>query len=143
MPIEPRELCEFATQWSESKCDEAHLRASISRAYYAIFHAYLPIAEYLPGTARERKDASHITHEELIGRLFEWQVTGLHARLNSLKRRVYAVAVAAEASRKARVKADYKLEMEIEPVEARSQAGRARNLLREAIVIKNEMERVA
>jgi len=51
MPVTPHDLKDFA-EGDVSSPEETRRRASVSRAYYAVFHAVLPFASQLPRSAK-------------------------------------------------------------------------------------------
>ncbi|WP_313169842.1 hypothetical protein [Stenotrophomonas sp.] len=112
----------------------------MSRAYYAAFHAALPLAERLPESVGGRS-MDHITHHELSARLSEWKVSGAEPRLARLRKTAGALASAMNSSRAARVKADYKLSVQVELAEAIAQGQRTKQILRILGQIETEMAR--
>jgi len=132
MPISVDDLSEFAVKVSESPgSNETALRASSSRAYYAAFHALLPMVMRLPRSTKHRAGSNHITHEDFVTRLSELSrgvvsdpdLVALQARAGQLCRTV-------DACRASRVKADYKLTTEFHAGEAAAQVRRALLVLR-------------
>lgn len=75
MAITVDDLKAYAAALACGESDETQLRSSMSRAYYAAFHAALPLADRLPASAGGR-NMDHITHHELSVRLTEWDVIG-------------------------------------------------------------------
>lgn len=129
MPVSCRDLKMFSGALATDSSDETQLRASISRAYYATFHALLPLAERLPKSAICRKDATHVTHQELSERYFEWRTSGVHPQLARLKTTATQIAKATEVSRALRVKADYRLAATVTLGDAKSQIERTQRIL--------------
>lgn len=143
MPITCEDLRSYAAELAGSATAESHRRCSISRAYYAAFHAALPLANVLPPSAGARPGDRHITHHELSCRLREWRVGGIHPRLNLMRRTSSVVARAIASSRAARVKADYDLGDEVLASEVSSQLERTNQIMKALAQIENEMERLS
>lgn len=140
MAITVADLKAYAAALACSESDETQLRSSMSRAYYAAFHAALPLAERLPESVGGRS-MDHITHHELSARLSEWKVSGAEPRLARLRKTAGALASAMNSSRAARVKADYKLSVQVELAEAIAQGQRTKQILRILGQIETEMAR--
>ncbi|MCC4613681.1 hypothetical protein LL963_16540 [Xanthomonas campestris pv. esculenti] len=132
MAIEPTDLCDFARRYADSESDEAELRAASSRAYYAAFHALLPLAEMLPSSQRCDPRAQHIGHRELQRRLQEWRTDGVHSCLEKLKVTKNRIVLALEATRNYREVVDYELDDSVSLNETKAQVERARMILRHA-----------
>ena len=129
MPISIADLQGLANELSEDGSTEAKLRASVSRSYYAAFHALMPLAELLPPSSDARPNAKKITHHELESRLLEWlgsEESAVPAH-RELRRQI---AGTLQAARAARVKADYRLDLDLTAGDAQSQYHRARKLIR-------------
>jgi hypothetical protein len=130
MPVTSVELRDYAERLARSSTDEVELRSSVSRAYYAAFHALLPLVSRLPKSAKSRSGALHITHEDFASRLSEWKTDAVHPALSRLKVTAGQVTRAMDANRAMRVAADYKLSTTIGPADARAQVERTRHILR-------------
>lgn len=141
MPITCDDLKNFAAALAVAGSDETQIRAAISRAYYAGFHASLPLAEKMPPSKSARIDARHVTHEELTSRLHEWKTESIHPGLGRLRNTGGALARALASARAARVKADYRLGVRVMLSEATAQVVRTKNILRAVTQIENEMNR--
>lgn len=104
--------------------DEAHVRAAISRAYYAAYHAaYAFHGELpLPGRLSDRPGGEH---ENLIQRL-ERPDPRLHDEVTRISK---LLAVRLRAMRDVRLRADYKLQTDVIAEEARKIIIQARGVL--------------
>lgn len=132
MPVSSEDLCSFARKVAQSTAsDETALRASASRAYYAAFHALLPMVIRLPKSSKFRPGSSNITHEDFATRLSELaRAASCDADSVALKQRAGRLARLVDACRTSRVKADYKLTTEFGVAEAKQQVERAGMVLR-------------
>lgn len=133
MPIVGSDLIDLAGQLVLGEPAEVAVRASISRSYYAAFHAMLPVAETLPKSEKMPKSAYEVSHHELSERLREWKAADQAQQGRS------AAAIAfrsMERARKLRIKADYKLDDRLDAREAHEQIVRAQQLVRHAATLR-------
>lgn len=128
MPICPDDLKSFAVLHAASVSDEAHIRASVSRAYYAAFHALVPIANHLPPSSNVDRRVSYMSHHEVISRLKEWKPAS--AKLARLRTTARTLAQVTSAARASRVRADYSLDQDVDIDDATTQLVRVRQILR-------------
>jgi uncharacterized protein (UPF0332 family) len=140
MPVTPHDLKDFA-EGDVGSLEETRRRASVSRAYYAVFHAVLPFASQLPRSAKCRLDSRYVTHQELYDRVVEWRTGALHPALKRMTQTRKQMAAAIHATRMLREKADYRLDDTLKYGEARAQLQRAKNILRLMAQIDRELKR--
>ncbi|WP_267105262.1 hypothetical protein [Xanthomonas sacchari] len=132
MPIEAKDLRDFAKKFAVSESNEAELRAASSRAYYAAFHALLPLAELLPASDRCDPGAHHVGHRELQRRIQEWRTQDVHPGLAQLTATKRQIVLALEAARSYREIVDYQLRDVVSLNETIAQVERVRRILRQA-----------
>ena len=130
MSIKARDLVEFAADLIKPGSSEAALRAGVSRAYYAGYHALTSFAYRLPRSARCKEDDQRLGHTELVERLREWKTSDVHPDLPGMIATKGQLWRAVDAARKARVIADYRLSNEFSFAEAQSHINRVRMILR-------------
>jgi uncharacterized protein (UPF0332 family) len=140
MPISPRELRDCAKELAGVGCSEAKLRASISRAYYAAYHALLPFVERLPCSRTGDATAAHVGHREMFRRIQEWRVSSVCSKLNTWSRSKSQLAHALSSARKMRELADYRLVEPLSANEAEVQLERVRKILQLVSQIDAEMK---
>jgi hypothetical protein len=130
MAISRNELIDFAEQHAGSECSEVMMRSSISRAYYAAFHALLPLVELLPPSSKCR--GLDVTHVEVTERISEWKVGGVCPQLNDFRDVKGRALRAMETARAKRVIADYRLGHDVNGQECAAQLVRVRQVVRAA-----------
>jgi uncharacterized protein (UPF0332 family) len=131
MPISTADLLNFAAELAADGRTETEVRASMSRAYYVAFHALLPVVKLLPASRTTVKVSTNpdLSHKELSERLREWRAPDP----NPTGKAVAAIAFRLlDRTRLIRVRADYRLDDEVNAREAREQVERARALARHA-----------
>lgn len=136
MPVDARDLQDFAKKACLEGADEATLRASASRAYYAAYHAVLPFAEKLPVSSIQEVGATHLSHREMGRRLKEWHVSGVSPKLQAMRVTGGQLAMAIRALRQTREVADYRLAATLSYNEALQQIDRARMVLSKVLQIE-------
>lgn len=139
MSITHKELKDYAAGIADSDCDETLARCSISRGYYAAFHAVLPFVSRLPASANNAAD--HVTHHEVGQRLKDWNVGSTNQRLARMRTTAAALAKAVKASRLARVEADYYLDIDLGKKDAIAQRERTSKIISMALQLEYEMSR--
>lgn len=138
MAVKAEELLRFANSLA-SNDDELSNRTSVSRAYYAAYHAILPVAAALPATSKELEDATYVGHSEAIKRLVEWRTS-----IPGLSRMKGNAAIAARqlrACKSLRELADYHLHCELDSHRTRDHLNRARSILQFGVRAKHELDR--
>lgn len=141
MAISEQDLVDFASNAAKAGASEAELRAAISRAYYAAFHALVPFAGKLPKSRVCPHDLDRVNHRELRERLTEWRTGDVSLRLSSMTATKSTLARAVEAACNARVIADYRMGNEVSLAEAQTQVERVKRILRHARLIQTEIDR--
>lgn len=141
MPVEPADLRDLAGKLARDTSDEVELRASISRAYYACYHALRPFAEMLPPTPKCPTETSHLGHKEMCGRISAWKVDGLPGNLKQMVATKGQLSRAIDLSRAMRGRADYNLAETLTLIDAQQQHERARLILRQAALVEAELGR--
>jgi uncharacterized protein (UPF0332 family) len=126
---------------SEAEPKEAILRTATNRAYYAAFHAVLPIVEMLPASCDDARSAPHVTHAEVIARLFDWKPSGTHACLKPLNTSAGIAARQMRAAREMRELADYDLADEFSIDMFKEHLARTRAVMKFATQVVNEVDR--
>ncbi|WP_313319525.1 hypothetical protein [Stenotrophomonas sp.] len=142
MSVTHKDLRNYAAGIAETDCDETHIRSSISRSYYAAFHAALPLVGKLPECSKIG-DAARISHHEMGERLRAWDVGRIDPRLAKLKVTARTLATAMKAARAARVQADYDIDIDLVKADARAQVERTSKILRMILQIEGEIQRPA
>lgn len=140
MAISSADLYQFAKQMAVDSSGETQLRAAISRAYYAAFHAAEPFAEMLPRSAVCPASVYRVTHAELIERLREWKVDGINSDLSQFAASKSQLWRTVEAARDLRIKADYRLSSAITLAEAQTAIARVGLVLRHMELIDEVMK---
>jgi hypothetical protein len=138
MPSTPRELLEFSSIFC-SASTECEIRAAASRAYYAAFHAFLPIALILPATSADALGRRYVSHRELLNRLQRWSPGGKYEQLKKLASSANTAWRVMQASRAERERADYELSDTFTSANAKQQVARAKHLLVIAQQITSEI----
>jgi uncharacterized protein (UPF0332 family) len=141
MAISEQDLVEFAVNMAKAGASEAELRAAISRAYYAAFHALVPFASKLPKSRVCPRDLNRVNHRELKERLAEWRTDDVSSRLRAMTATKSTLSRAVEAACNARVMADYRMGIEVSLAEAQTQIERVKRILRQAKQIQTEIDR--
>jgi len=136
MPINAKDLREFAKQNCGSSADEATLRASASRAYYAAYHALLPFVECLPVSDAGDPRATTVGHREMLRRLREWRTSSMHPKLAGMGATKAQLVLAMRALRETREVADYHIDGNMSRNEVVQQVERCRKVLGWAIQIQ-------
>lgn len=139
MPVSPRDLRDCAKELANDGKTEAMLRASISRAYYAAYHALLPFAEKLPCSDGGDRGATHVGHREMGRRINEWKVSGISSRLAGMGATKTQLCAALNTARRMREYADYRLADPVSANEAAAQLDRVRKILTVATQIDSEL----
>jgi uncharacterized protein (UPF0332 family) len=141
MGISIGDLIKFAEANAKADASEVELRACISRAYYAAYHAAVPFAGKLPASAAIARGADpasvKLSHAEVVHRLREWKTEGLHPKLPGMKSASGALWRAVESAISARVIADYRLGNQVTLAEAQSQIERVKQISRKLQQIQN------
>lgn len=130
MSISRNELIEYAKQHAGMECSEVVLRSSVSRAYYAAFHALLPLVELLPPSAKSY--GVKMTHSEVTERLSEWKVAEVCPQLGGYREIKGRALRAMETARAKRVIADYRLGHTVNAEECAAQLVRVQQIVRAA-----------
>ena len=112
MAVEPRVLFEAARVIGQGE-SEVDLRNATSRANYAAYHQYRPLAQGLPSPPGQGG-----VHWQLIGRLTQ----ALNRELKSLGYRL-------DQCRRLRVRADYNIESEFPSASARTALAECEQIL--------------
>lgn len=145
MAISRNELIDYAEQHAGLECSEVVLRSSVSRAYYAAFHALLPLVELLPPSSKSR--GSNVTHAEVTERISEWRVSDVCPQLGDYREIKGRALRAMETARAKRVIADYRLGHTVSAQECAAQLVRVQQIVRSAdalldVVNRNPLESV-
>ena len=130
MGINAHDLLDFAVEITVPAASEATLRASVSRSYYAAFHALAPFAARLPRSAACPEAVDRVNHRELIERITEWKTESIHPKLQMMTATKGQLRRHVDAACQSRVTADYRLSHEIALVEAQSQIERVKAIMR-------------
>lgn len=116
--------------------DEASIRSSISRAYYAAYHAIHPLCRCVPGDAPEH-GADGLSHRQVCARLAEFRtLTAVSKKLASTAMTANSMRTRYRQALNARRDADYDLSLDITPDEAALQLLRIQQLLNFAVQTK-------
>lgn len=140
MPVEPSHLVALASKLAVQGANEAELRAAVSRAYYAAFHALTPFVSKLPKSNSCPVGVDHVNHAELRARLKEWRTDDVCKTLKRMTATKGALWRAVEAACNARIVADYRIGHEVSLPDAQTQIARVKGVLRHVQQIANEME---
>lgn len=130
MSITEDDLLAYAKLLAANDAEECQLRSSMSRSYYAAFHALLPLVEQLPPSAKCR--GREITHVEVTERLVEWKVDNVCPDLLSYRDVKARAQRAMDTARGKRVIADYRLSNEVTYSDAVGQIHRVEQVIRAA-----------
>lgn len=141
MAVSEQDLVDFASNTAKAGASETELRAAISRAYYAAFHALVPFAGKLPKSRVCPPGLDHVNHRELRERLTEWRTDAVSPRLKSMIATKSTLSRAVEAACNARVIADYRMGNEVDLAEAQTQVERVKRILRQVKQIQAEIDR--
>ncbi len=141
MAITEQDLIDFASSAAKAGASETELRAAISRAYYAAFHALVPFANKLPRSRVCPRDLNRVNHSELRERLTEWRTDDVSPQLKSMTATKSTLWRAVEAACNTRVMADYRMGNEVGLAEAQTQVERVKRILRQAKQIQAEIDR--
>ncbi|MEO5377661.1 MAG: HEPN domain-containing protein [Magnetococcus sp. DMHC-6] len=95
MSIEPENLINLAEKLVNDGTEEVDFRCAVSRAYYAIYHVYKPLAEKLPPASTNGRTGMH---QALIDRFLE-----------SSHNDDRSIGLKMKKFKEARTEADYKL----------------------------------
>lgn len=111
MPATWVELRDFAKRLAnQAECPEVEARASISRAYYAAFHALEPICRLVPDMDPPHHGTDGLGHGQIPGRLRNWRaLSKLHPGLSSQVMTARGLALTYQAVLASRRMADYQL----------------------------------
>lgn len=139
MAISVLDLKQFAKDRTTGQHSETEVRAAISRAYYAAFHAALPFVEKLPRSKGCPKKQKHISHQELTDRLNEWNTSSVHPKLAQMTATRNKLLNAIETSRSDRVKADYRISQNCAVADLQAQLERVGRIVQLLVQIDNEM----
>ncbi|HBG88889.1 MAG TPA: hypothetical protein DDX20_01545 [Stenotrophomonas sp.] len=138
MSITEDDLLGYAKSLAEQGADECQLRASMSRSYYAAFHALLPLVELLPPSAKAR--GREVTHVEVTERLVEWKVDDVCVELSSFRDIKARAQRAMDTARSKRVIADYRLGNDVNHSDAMGQIHRVEQVIRAAKTLVGVVE---
>lgn len=141
MPISVADLKNFATERTNGQHSEIELRAAISRAYYAAFHAAAPFVEMLPRSKKCPKAQNHLSHQELTDRLHEWKTAGVHPKLAQMTETRNQLVNTMEAARTERVRADYRLALTCDETMLKAQLQRLGRISQVLTQINGELKR--
>lgn len=141
MAIIEGDLIDFAAVTATAGASETELRASVSRAYYAAFHALAPFADLLPRSKGCPASLQRMSHLELRERLTEWQTDDVCTSLKQMTATKSTLRRSMEAAYTSRVVADYKIGSDMSLAEAQTQVARVKQILRHSKQIWGEIER--
>jgi uncharacterized protein (UPF0332 family) len=141
MAISAQDLIDLASSMANAGASEAELRAAISRAYYAAFHALVPFAGRLPKSRVCPDGLDRVNHRELRERLTEWRTDGVSARLKAMTATKSTLSRTVEAACNARVVSDYRMGSDVSLAEAQTQVARVKCILRQVRQIQAEIDR--
>lgn len=141
MAIVEDDLITFAAETAKAGASEVALRAAVSRAYYAAFHALAPFADQLPRSKKCPTSLQRMSHTELRERLAEWDTDGICPGLKQMTGTKGVLRRAMEVAYTARVVADYRIGNEMPLAEAQTQVARVKQILRAAQAIQAEIDR--
>lgn len=137
----PHDLSVLARELAAATTEVAK-RTAINRAYYAAYHAILPIADWVPGS-NSRGAQGNLSHRELPRRLRDWRLlpSGL-ARLRALASKAKTAAGQLEGAIAVRELADYSLSEDIDDALVSLQLDRMQVVLDFATEAQAEYERL-
>jgi len=138
MGISTSDLLAYAEKNAVDRSVEVELRSSMSRAYYAAFHALLPLVEVLPCSVKAKGE--QISHFEVVERLSEWRVEDVCPALSQYRDVKGRLLRTMDAARAKRVMADYRLGQNVTLGEAVSQIKRVEQVLSSVNVLLKVME---
>jgi hypothetical protein len=138
----PRDIEDLARDLA-GRSEECARRAAINRAYYAAFHAILPVASWVPGNDDEKGAQGALAHRELPRRLRDWRFLPLElARLRSLAKKAKVAAGELSAAIAVRELADYSLDDAVDDSMVQLQLERMKVVLDFADEAQAEYERL-
>lgn len=143
MPATWVELRDFAKQilGVATPCPEIHARCSISRAYYAAFHAIEPLARLIPSSDPPDHGDDGLGHKQVCQRMRQFDLLK-NPGLASVVMEGRSLAQSYRQSLHARRDADYDLEADIDEAAAQVQILRVQDLLAFAVRTKTAFDRL-
>lgn len=130
MAISRTDLLDYAAAKATGHATETELRSSLSRSYYAAFHALLPLLERLPASSKCK--GNDVSHFEVMERLREWKVEEVCPDLLRFREVKSRVVRAMDLARAKRVVADYRLGQEVTLGDCKAQIERVKQIVRAA-----------
>lgn len=122
--MRPEEFIETAERLLVEPCKEADKRSAISRAYYGAFHASrLSLPPSFSPSAKQTRSAG--SHDAIVDRLILWGNAHAAGRTGTV-----AAAKCLVKLKRARKRADYKLDSEISPKDVKTCVRNSRRIVR-------------
>lgn len=140
MPIACTDLRQYGKALAAADSSETQLRSSVSRSYYAAFHALMPFVQLLPKSQDCKAETELVSHHEMSQRLSEWKTDGVHVKLAGMKTIKGQIVRTLDAARAMRVKADYHLKGLITLGDAQTQHERANQLIRMSVQLDSMIQ---
>lgn len=131
MSVNAEDFLLAADQSFNHASHEIDYRNSMSRAYYATFHALTPLSDHLPPAANYQPRGSH---DEKISKLTRCPPT--HPQAISLK----AIGYEIQKRKAQRVRADYYINSAIAKSDAEEQLLKANYLLKQIAELKTALQ---
>ena len=131
MSVNAEDFLRAAEQLISHNSHEIDYRSSMSRAYYATFHALAPLADQLPAAANYTVKGSH---DEKISKLTSCLPNHPQARL------LKAIGYEIQKSKSRRVIADYKIDNVVTQNDAQEQLDKAKYLLIQIADLKTVLQ---
>ena len=131
MSVNAENFLQAADQFLVNASHEIDYRNSISRAYYAIFHAIAPLSNHLPPAVNYNPKGSH---DEKISKLTRCSST--HPQKITLK----AVGYEIQKRKAQRVRADYDIDHTVAKTDAEEQFLKTKFLLQQITKLKTTLQ---
>lgn len=131
MSVNAENFLQVAEQSFSNASHEMDYRNSISRAYYAAFHAVTPISLSLPLIAHGK---THNSHEAIIAALTDCLPSQPHAF------KLKSIGYQLQKLKAQRVKADYRLDDNLVASDAEEQLYKTKLLLKQIAELKTALQ---
>lgn len=131
MSVNAEDFLLTAEQLLNNGSHEIDYRNSISRAYYATFHALTPLSNHLPRAQSYKAKGSH---DEKISKLMHCSLAHPQAKM------LRAVGNEIQKRKAQRVKADYDIDRTIAKTDAEEQLRKAEYLLGQIAQLKGMLQ---